>query len=273
MSPGTGTIAVERNAPCRGDLRGDLATRQETTDPGLCALTELDLDRSDVRVSLDTLLEARHAESPLVVTTAEVTGSDLPDKIAATKMMCRHPAFSSVVEAVCERGTLVKCFNCRSTQRTKTHRGDVDDRRGPKRLLAAPAPAHHLLAGDGVLRVVVRLTWMRRVERKRPVFDDQIVRAQLHLVVGTEPEVCVLVFRRRVDPPSLIPAERALFVVVGDNVLSEFGTDRLQDVAKMTDDRKVAQDGVSTLGEVVGHNRHNDYEQSPEPEHMFLLVW
>ena len=44
-----------------------------------------------------------------------------------------------------------------------------------------------------------------------------------------------------VDPPALVAAERLFGIVVDDDVLAQFGTDPLEQVAEMPDDGEVAQ--------------------------------
>ena len=88
------------------------------------------------------------------------------------------------------------------------------------------------------------------------------------VVVGTEAEVVVLLLRRRVDPPALIARERPLLVVAGDDVLPELRADRLEQVAEMADDRKVADDRVTLLRHVVDRDEQEQCagaDAEPEP--------
>ena len=105
------------------------------------------------------------------------------------------------------------------------------------------------------------------------MLDDQVVRLQLHLVVGAEPEVVVLAFGGCVDPPPLVAAERTLLVVVGDDVLAELGADGFQPVAEVADEREVSQDGVLPLRQVMQHDRHeqDDHRGSDPDEHAGIL--
>ena len=56
------------------------------------------------------------------------------------------------------------------------------------------------------------------------------------------------------DPAPLIARERALLVVGGDDVLAQLGAERLERVAKVPDDREVAQDRAPALEQVVAHD-------------------
>jgi hypothetical protein len=69
------------------------------------------------------------------------------------------------------------------------------------------------------------------------MFDHDVIRRIFKLRVGSESEVVVLELRGGVDPTALVAAERPLFLITGDDVLAELGTDGLQPVAQMTDDR------------------------------------
>ena len=86
---------------------------------------------------------------------------------------------------------------------------------------------------------------------ERAVLDDRVVVDPLEVVVGSETEVAIGRLRRRVDPAPLISAEGLLRVVVGDDVLAQFGADTFQKEAQVADDRIVAQDGVMPLQQVI----------------------
>ena len=58
-------VAVHRDAADLGDLAGDLRPRQHAADARLRALTELDLDRANLRCARDRVLQPRHAEAPV----------------------------------------------------------------------------------------------------------------------------------------------------------------------------------------------------------------
>jgi hypothetical protein len=64
--------------------------------------------------------------------------------------------------------------------------------------------------------------------------DDEAVDL-LHLVVRAEPEGVDLALRRGVDPPALVARERAFLVVGGDDVLTQLGSERLEQVAEVPD--------------------------------------
>lgn len=67
----------------------------------------------------------------------------------------------------------------------------------------------------------------RRRRRHGPtegaMLDHRVAGRVLHVVVGAEPEVVVLL-RRGVHPPTLVAGERALLVVGRDEVLPQLGT-------------------------------------------------
>ena len=102
------------------------------------------------------------------------------------------------------------------------------------------------------------------------MFDDDIVLRQLHFVVRTEPEIVVLELRRGVDPSALLTAEGSFLVVVGDDVLSQFWPEHLEQIAEVADDREVVEDGVSTLREVIDRNRCEERADAAEDPHTHL---
>ena len=140
---------------------------------------------------------------------------------------------------------------------------------GGRKALRSPAGrTQHFRARNPELRIECRIAGMVGRQRKGVVLDDEVVRLQLHLVVGTEAEVVVLALGRRVDPPALVAAERALLVVVGDDVLTELRPDGFEPVAEVTDDRKVSQDGVLPLRQIVDHDqREQDDHDSGYSDH------
>ena len=114
--------------------------------------------------------------------------------------------------------------------------------RGPPRIFAD---------GSGVSSPTLRVRRRHHVG-ERAVLDDRVALGVLDVVVGAEREVVVLQLRRGVDPPPLVPAERPLVVVVGDDVLPQLGADRLEPVAEVADHREVPQDRVLLLRQVLG---------------------
>jgi hypothetical protein len=104
------------------------------------------------------------------------------------------------------------------------------------------------------------------VEREGTVREQRVVLSPFEVVVGAEAEVVVLALGRGVDPRPLVAAEGALLVVRGDDVLPQLGTDGLEPVTEVADDREVAQDRVPPLRQVLGDHRQ-DQEQEDEPEH------
>jgi hypothetical protein len=73
------------------------------------------------------------------------------------------------------------------------------------------------------------------------VLDHRIPGRVLHVVVGAEAEVVVLLLRRGVHPSTLVAGERALLVVGRDDVLPQLGADGFDQVASVPKEREVAQ--------------------------------
>jgi hypothetical protein len=133
-------------------------------------------------------------------------------------------------------------------------------------------PAENFGAGDAMLGIVTRFSGPRVPNGKCGMLEDEVVGFQLHVIIRSEPEVIVLVFRRCVDPASLVPAERHFLIVSRDDVLPEFGADCFKEVAKMTDEGEISDNSVLALYQVVGdHERQNDYNAHREYENQTSL--
>jgi hypothetical protein len=76
-------IAIHRDTAYRGDLRRDLRLRQEPAHARLRALTQLDLDRTNLRRPGDRSFQPRHTETPIGLATSEIARPNLPHEIAA----------------------------------------------------------------------------------------------------------------------------------------------------------------------------------------------
>ena len=90
------------------------------------------------------------------------------------------------------------------------------------------------------------------------MLDDHVIGSKLEIVVGTKAPVAVLAFGGRINPGALIPAERTLLVVAGNDVLAEFRPYRFKEVTEMTNDGKIAEHGVLPLDEVVDDYRYDN---------------
>ena len=65
----------------------------------------------------------------------------------------------------------------------------------------------------------------------------------------------------------MIAAERTLFVVVGHDVLAQFGADGLQPIAEVANDRECSQDRVLPLRQVLHeHSHEQDREHRTDPD-------
>ena len=101
---------------------------------------------------------------------------------------------------------------------------------------------------------------------KSGMFDDQVVRGQFKIVIGTKAEIVVLLLRRCVNPSSLIAAEWPLLVVARHNVLTEFRPDQFEQVAEVTNDWKVADNGLFALRDVLDDKQHDQHQYcQPKP--------
>ena len=254
MSGRAGAINSHRDAPRGGDLAGDLGFGEHPAQTGLRPLAEFDLD-SPHWVGGHHVEKLLLVESALAVAGAKVTRPQLPDQIAALEMVLGNTPLAGVVHATSQLTTAVDRLDCRGTQRAEAHPRDVDDRRRPEGLLAAPHFAQNFGAGDAVVGVVSRVPLAGRGEREGGVLDDHVVRSGFQIVVGAKAEVVVLLLRRRVHPPPLVATEGPLFVVLGNDILPQFGADALQQITKVPHHRKVVDDGVPLLRDVAQRHR------------------
>ena len=93
------TVDPLRNPSQRGDLGCHFRAREQPAEPGLRALTQLDLDHPYLRMGIDDIAESRELEPALGIATTEVPGTDLPDEIPTVKVVGTHPTFTRSLEA------------------------------------------------------------------------------------------------------------------------------------------------------------------------------
>ena len=267
----TRAVLVHGDAADAGDLRSNLRGWQETTHARFGSLTELQFDGSD-GVLRDALFEFVQRKLPVVVAAAEVARTDLPDQIAAVQMMFGDSALTRVVQTACQLAALVQSGHGRSTQRAVAHAADVDDGLGAERLRAVSCCSQNFGTRDFILGTVPRHSLAKFGKRKGGLLHDEVVGRLLQVVVGAEAEVVVLLLRRGVDPRPLITTEWPLFVIACDDVLPKLGPDHFEQIAKVSDDRKVSQDGVLLLQHVPDGQQQNQaakYSQClPENVHI-----
>ena len=166
-------------------------------------------------VLLDYTAETFQIKTSDLVSTTEIACADLPDQIASMQVMPGDAPFACVVPCAGEGAATVDGLHSRRAETAKAHGRKVDGRGHPQSLPSLSMRSQHLCAGDPVVR---RIHW--KIQRKRAVFDEDVVRRLLEIVVRSETEVIVLLLGRCVNPPTLIPGEGAFFVVVRDDVLA-----------------------------------------------------
>ena len=229
------------------DLGVHLGPGQMPTEPGFRTLAEFELDRAHRR-GLHHLAQPVQIETALGVPAAEIAGTDLQHQITALAVMIRQPTLTGVVPATRQLHTAIQRLDRLRAQRTEAHRGDVDHRFGAERMPSAARPAEHLCTRQGRGKVVQ--VGIRGDLGERALLDHREVQL-LHIVVGAEPEVVVLRLRRGVHPAPLVPAERPFLIVGADDVLPQFGTDRLQRVPGPGEQREVVPQCVFALQQIL----------------------
>ena len=229
--------------------------------PGLAPWLSL-TSRARTGAAGHQVLEPGEVEAALLVPAAEVGGADLEDELAAVAVVGRQAALAGVLEAAGQRGAPVERLDGVARQRAEAHARDVHHR------VRAGTPPGRPRAAPSTLAQGTHASWpacgigRRGRPPERGVLHDRVAGRVLDVVVGPEAEVVVLQLGRGVDPAALVPAERPLLVVAGDDVLAQLGPDRLDQVAGVADDREVAQQRVPALQQVVGGDRRHRDERS-----------
>jgi hypothetical protein len=252
-------VSPRLDASCRGDFWCDFRSGEHPAQTRLGALAELDLDRP-YRVFSAQVRQPVEVEAPITVTASEVAGADLEHQLAAVQVVRRHAALPGVVQATGQGAAPVDGLDGYPAQGSKAHGGHVDHRRRAEHAGSLPGRAEHLCAADRIVRRV------RARQGEHALVDDYVARGGVEVLVGAEPDVVVDAFCRGIDPPPLVPVEGPFLAVVRHYVLAQLGPDRFEQVAQMADYREVTEDGVPTLGQVIGdkHNQDQAYGR-PEP--------
>ncbi len=251
MLRGADAVLAGTDAADPGDLVRDLRRRQHPAEARLGALGELDLERPDRSLGQPGA-ELVEAELAVRGATAEVARADLEDQLPAVAMGRRQASLPGVLQAGRQRRSAVDGLHGRPGQRAVAHRRGVHRRRGPEGMSATAGATEDLRGGQQVLRSRSRGPRRRRRRGERLLLEHRQGLDGVELVVGPEPEGVLLPLRRRVDPAPLVPRERPLLVVGGDDVLPKPGARRFEREARVPDEREVAQDRVASLQHVVG---------------------
>ena len=132
-----------------------LAAGNMPPKPGLAPWLSL-ISMARIEIFRDDIEELRFRRSDhLSRSAAEVTRTDLPDQVAAALVMHRHAAFARVVQGAGHLTASIHRFHRAAAQRSETHGRDVDDRFGPKGLLAPAMPAQKFRAWDVELGIEI----------------------------------------------------------------------------------------------------------------------
>ena len=166
-------------------------------------------------------------------------------------MVLGDAAFPCVVQTPGERRAFVESRDGGAAQRAKAHPRNICDRGRTERLPAAAMGSQNLGTGQPVMMALVAAGSIRRRVRERTVLDDQIIGRDFQIVIGAKAKVVVFFLGRGVDPAALIAAKWALFVIAGNDVLPQLGSDRFKQVTEVAEDGEVAQNGMLALAQIV----------------------
>ena len=176
----------------------------------------------------------------------------------------REAALAGVVVAARELRAAVERLDRAARQRAEAHRRDVDDRaRAPRSSCGRGARRAPSRKGSRGACRATEPGEAHLAEREHRVLDDRIADV-VDLIVGSEAEVVVLAFRRSVDPLALFAVEGQLLAVAGDDVLAQLRADLDQQVAEVSDDRKVGQNVVLRKEAVIGRDGRERHPGSPQ---------
>jgi hypothetical protein len=112
-----------------GNLLGDLGGRKHAAMSGLGALADLEFDHLDLIVVGDAR-EFFRVEPAIAMAATEISGPDLPNKIAAVlAMIGTDTALAGVMREAALFGAGVQRAHRVRTKRAKAHRRDIEHRR------------------------------------------------------------------------------------------------------------------------------------------------
>ena len=74
------------------------------------------------------------------------------------------------------------------------------------------------------------------------------------VIRNNETEVIILLLGGGIDPAAVVPAEGALLIIVGYDVLSQLRSHHLEEIAQVPNERKVTKDRMVPLQQVVDPN-------------------
>ena len=204
---------------------------------GLGALAQLQLDHFYLWVG-GGLGEAFGGEGAVQVAGAEIATADLPDDVAAGRLVMRGiAALAGVMREVAEVGAGVECADGLGRQRAEGHGGDVEHA-GAVGVGAVGAADHHpglrLLrraGGDGMLQ--------------------PLEAGLIDLVLGAEGALVQHHLGALVDQAALVAAEGRAVLLILEEVLAHLRADFLQQEAEVGDDGVVAQNRVAGVEQVL----------------------
>src|SRR5882672_5795234 len=257
-------VHADRHAASSRDLGGYLGRGQDAAMARLGPLRKLDLDHLDL--GLRRLRgEAVGAKRAIVVATAEVAASDLPDDVAAElAMITAIAAFAGVVREVAELRTLVERADRIGAERAEAHRGDVEQGQGIGLAAFRSANRH---------TEVVTGRWHRH-ERVIDPFEIGTV----NVLLRPKWPLVELAFGALIYDCSLRAVEGHAIGVAFQEVLADLRPNLLQPEADVGEDRIIAPQTVLGLHHVPDADQHQDgtddewhekkaVAQSEQPEH------
>src|SRR5690606_22582249 len=157
----------------------------------------------------------------MFITATKVSRTDLPDEISTAHVVAADTSFTRIVCEILQGCTFVQRRNGRLAQRAIAHRRDIEHAEAVG--LPALAVAHH--------RAEIVIFDMTRKNR----MCCPLVTYSLWVGLHTESNCFQLIFSPLVYNGTLPSVERTSVGVRFPKILPQFGTDRFEDIAKITD--------------------------------------
>src|SRR5690606_491434 len=180
-------------------------------------------------------------EIALFVAASEIGRAQLPDQIAALQMVGGNRAFPRVMRETAQERTFVQRPNGVGRQCSEAHAGDIEDGQGIRLLAPWPYRNAEILTLD-----------LRRDDRMVHPLVAYFMQGQL-AAEGASIRLALgpLIYN------GPLQTREGDFVGVGiDKILLNFRPDGFEHVAKMSDNRVVAQHGMASLENIVHANGH-----------------
>src|ERR1700730_2841037 len=230
-------VLAHGDASDLGNFLGHLGGGKHAAMSRLGALADLEFDHLDLIVASDAR-EFLRIERAIAVAATEISGTDLPDQIAAVlAMIGADTALAGVMREIALLGARIERAHRVGAQRAKAHRRDIEDRRRI-RLGAVGAADGNAKLLDG--------TNLRRHRMVHP-----FITVAIDILLGAERPLVEHHLRPLIDQRAGVAAERHAVLFALEEILPHLRPDLFQQEAQMRGYRIVSQYRVIWLQQVA----------------------